>query len=65
MRFRPEGFLPNRQRAAELTVHGLIAAEIARGEEVGVDNLGIAPPGQDEVADDARTAETVDESEKE
>jgi len=65
MRFRPEGFLPNRQRAAELTVHGLIAAEIARGEEVGVDNLGIAPPGQDEVADDARTAETVDESEEE
>ena len=65
MRFRPEGFLPNRQRAAELTVHGLIAAEIARGEEVGVDNLGIAPPGQDEVADDARGAETVDESEEE
>jgi branched-chain amino acid transport system permease protein len=65
MRFRPEGFLPNRQRAAELTVHGLIAAEIARGEEVGVDNLGIAPPGQDEVAADARDAETVAESEDE
>ena len=32
---------------------------------VGVDNVGTAPPGQDEVSADARTAETVDEAEDE
>ena len=65
MRFRPEGFLPNRQRAAELTVHGLIEASKARGEEIALDNLDIAPPGQDEVAADAREAETIVEAQDE
>ena len=65
MRFRPEGFLPNRQRAAELTVHGLVEASKARGEEIGLDNLDIAPPGQDEVAEDAREAETIEEAREE
>ena len=31
MRFRPEGFLPSRQRAAELSLHGLQDAESRDG----------------------------------
>jgi branched-chain amino acid transport system permease protein len=62
MRFRPEGFLPNRQRAAELSVHGLIEAEKLRGEEIALDNVGIVPPGQEELT---REAETLDESKRE
>ena len=49
MRFRPEGFIPSRQRAAELSVHGLQVAEAAMGVDVGTDNLEIAPPGQAEI----------------
>jgi branched-chain amino acid transport system permease protein len=62
MRFRPEGFLPNRQRAAELSAHGLAAASIARGEPVALDNTELAPAGQDEVSEDARAAETIAEA---
>ena len=39
MRFRPEGFLPSRQRAAELSVHGLQVAEAEMGVEVETDNV--------------------------
>ena len=34
MRFRPQGFLPSRQREAELSVHGLEQADL----EMGVDS---------------------------
>ena len=70
MRFRPEGFIPNRQRAAQLSAHVLAAAAAERGEVVGLDNTGLdidenielAPPGQSEVGEDARAAETSDEA---
>jgi branched-chain amino acid transport system permease protein len=62
MRFRPEGFVPNRQRAAELSAHGLAVAEAERGEPLGLDNIEIAPPGQSEVAADAREAEVPSEA---
>ena len=55
MRFRPEGFLPSRQRAAELSVHGLQDAEAEMGVEVETDNVDLAPPGQAELD---RRAET-------
>ena len=72
MRFRPQGFLPNRQREAELSVVGLAEAETEMAEAgaeaeaepsapLGVDNLRAAPPGQDETGPDARGAETPDE----
>jgi branched-chain amino acid transport system permease protein len=48
MRFRPEGFLPSRQRAAELSVHGLQIAEEEMGVEVETDNISVAPHGQAE-----------------
>jgi branched-chain amino acid transport system permease protein len=54
MRFRPEGFLPSRQRAAELSVHGLQDAEEEMGVEVETDNVSVAPHGQ---AETDRTAE--------
>jgi branched-chain amino acid transport system permease protein len=54
MRFRPEGFLPSRQRAAELSVHGLQDAEEEMGVEIETDNISIAPHGQ---AETDRTAE--------
>jgi branched-chain amino acid transport system permease protein len=65
MRFRPQGFLPSRQREAELSVIGLTAAEAEMGipidEETGqpldVDNIEVAPPGQSEVGPDARAPE--------
>jgi branched-chain amino acid transport system permease protein len=71
MRFRPQGFLPSRQREAELSVVGLSEAEIASGdlpvdEETGqiieLENVEIAPPGQDEVGPDARSAEVPREA---
>jgi branched-chain amino acid transport system permease protein len=62
MRFRPEGLVPNRQRAAELSAHGLVEASIARGEPVALDNIDLAPPGQDEVSEAARDAESVSEA---
>ncbi|MEO8437864.1 MAG: branched-chain amino acid ABC transporter permease [Chloroflexota bacterium] len=49
MRFRPEGFLPSRQRAAELSVHGLQIAEEELGVDVETDNVQVAPPGQAEL----------------
>jgi hypothetical protein len=61
MRFRPQGFLPSRQREAELTVHGLEEAEAAIGIEVEVDNIGVAPPGQSEVGPGARDVEVPGE----
>ncbi len=48
MRFRPQGFLPDRQREAELSVAGLAEAEIAMGMPVELDNVSVAPHGQDE-----------------
>ena len=59
MRFRPEGFLPSRQRAAELSVHGLQEAEAEMGVEVEIDNVEIAPHGQSEVGPDSRAAEVA------
>ena len=49
MRFRPQGFLPSRQREAELTVGGLAEADAAMGIEAELDNVSIAPHGQGEV----------------
>jgi branched-chain amino acid transport system permease protein len=49
MRFRPEGFLPSRQRAAEFSVHALQEAEAELGVEVETDNIDLAPPGQAEL----------------
>ncbi len=63
MRFRPEGFLPSRQRAAELSVHGLKQAEIDLGEEADLDNVDISPPGQGASGTDARSAEVPSEIE--
>ncbi len=62
MRFRPQGFLPDRQREAELSVAGLAEAEIAMGMPVEIDNVSVAPPGQEETGPDARKAETIDEA---
>jgi branched-chain amino acid transport system permease protein len=63
MRFRPEGFLPSRQRAAELSVHGLQVAEAEMGVEVETDNISVAPHGQAEVGPDSRDAELPSEVE--
>jgi branched-chain amino acid transport system permease protein len=60
MRFRPEGFLPSRQRAAELSLHGLQDAEAEMGVEVETDNVEIAPHGQAELD---RAAELPNEME--
>jgi branched-chain amino acid transport system permease protein len=62
MRFRPEGFLPSRQRAAELSVHGLQEAEAEMGVDVEMDNIDIAPHGQAELD---RRAELPNELEDE
>ena len=62
MRFRPEGFLPSRQRAAELSVHGLQDAEAEMGVEVETDNVELAPHGQAELD---RGAELPNEMEDE
>jgi branched-chain amino acid transport system permease protein len=60
MRFRPEGFLPSRQRAAELSLHGLQDAETEMGVEVETDNVQVAPHGQ---AETDREAELPSEME--
>jgi branched-chain amino acid transport system permease protein len=62
MRFRPQGFLPSRQREAELSVHGLEEAEREMGVEVETDNIGVAPPGQSEVGSGARDVEVPGEA---
>jgi branched-chain amino acid transport system permease protein len=62
MRFRPQGFLPSRQREAELSVHGLEEAEAKMGFEVETDNVSVAPAGQSEVGPGARDAETPGET---
>ncbi|MEA2631541.1 MAG: branched-chain amino acid transport system permease protein, partial [Chloroflexota bacterium] len=79
MRFRPQGFLPDRQRQAELAVVAVAEAEAemveaaaeAESDEVAVheleppvdlDNLGTAPPGQDETGPDARAPEVPGEA---
>lgn len=61
MRFRPQGFLPSRQREAELSVHGLEEAEREMGVEAELDNVGVAPPGQSEVGPGARDVEVPGE----
>jgi hypothetical protein len=61
MRFRPQGFLPSRQREAEL----IEAAVQDPVDELGIeqlDNVEIAPHGQSEVGPGARDAETIEES---
>ncbi len=55
MRFRPEGFLPSRQRAAELSVHGLQVAESEMGVEVETENIQVGPAGQSELTREAET----------
>jgi branched-chain amino acid transport system permease protein len=79
MRFRPQGFLPNRQREAELSVVGVEEAEAAMVEvaaeaesdtetthelepPLDLDNVSVAPPGQDEIGPDARAPETPGEA---
>ena len=62
MRFRPQGFLPNRQREAELSVGGLSEADLAMGVQPELDNVSIAPPGQSETGADARTPEVPGEA---
>ena len=63
MRFRPEGFLPSRQRAAELSTHGVQSAEDAQRVPVEDDNVDAAPPGQSETGPDAKEAEVPSEAE--
>jgi branched-chain amino acid transport system permease protein len=73
MRFRPQGFLPSRQREAELSVIGLTAAEAEMGipvdEQTGapldLDNIEVAPPGQSEIGPDARAPEVPSEGREE
>ncbi len=70
MRFRPQGFLPSRQREAELALTGLAEAEGGLGvpvdQETGqpldLDNIEVAPPGQSEIGPDARAPETPGEA---
>jgi branched-chain amino acid transport system permease protein len=79
MRFRPQGFLPSRQREAELSISALKEAaagggsappvdpetgeiiELSGGEDI--ENVVIAPPGQDETGPDARAPEVPSEAE--
>jgi len=65
MRFRPQGFLPNRQREAELSVAGLGAADLSLGIPPELDNVSVAPPGQSATGPDARSAEVPGEDEDE
>jgi branched-chain amino acid transport system permease protein len=64
MRFRPQGFLPNRQREAELIVLGLADPEAELGIPLDLDNVDLAPPGQSETGPDARAPEVPDEARK-
>ncbi len=62
MRFRPQGFLPSRQREAELSVGGLAEAERDMGVDVEVDNVSVAPHGQGEVDSGSRDVEVPGEA---
>jgi len=62
MRFRPQGFLPSRQREAELTVAGLAEADQAMGVEAELDNVSVAPHGQAETGGGAREVEVPGEA---
>ena len=62
MRFRPQGFLPSRQREAELSVHGLEVADLEMGVDAELDNVSVAPPGQGETGSDAREVEVPGEA---
>jgi branched-chain amino acid transport system permease protein len=61
MRFRPEGFIPSRQRAAELSLHGLEGADVAMGVDVETDNVSVAPPGQAELDREAELPSDLDD----
>jgi branched-chain amino acid transport system permease protein len=61
MRFRPQGLLPSRQREAELSVGGLAEAEREMGAPLDLDNVSVAPPGQQETGPDARAPEVPGE----
>ncbi len=65
MRFRPQGFLPSRQREAELSLSGLADAEAEMGMPAELDNVSVAPRGQDETGSEARDAETSYETREE
>jgi len=70
MRFRPQGFLPSRQREAEFAIVNVDAADAAAelpideetGQIIDVENVELAPPGQSEVGPGARDAETPGEA---
>jgi branched-chain amino acid transport system permease protein len=62
MRFRPQGFLPSRQREAELTVGGLGEADAAMGVDAELDNVSVAPPGQGETNLGGRDVEVPGEA---
>jgi hypothetical protein len=70
MRFRPQGFLPSRQREAEFAIVNVDAADAVAappvdeetGQIIELENLEVAPPGQSEVGPDARAPETPGES---
>jgi branched-chain amino acid transport system permease protein len=65
MRFRPQGFLPSRQREAELTVGGLAEADAAMGIDAELDNVSMAPHGQSETGAGSRDAEVPWEAREE
>src|SRR4029079_117739 len=66
MRFRPQGFLPSRQREAELIESavqdpvGELGLDPDQLDNPELDNIELAPHGQSEVGPGARDAETID-----
>jgi hypothetical protein len=70
MRFRPQGFLPSRQREAELIMGTAVQGEVdltapideETGEPIILENIEPAPPGQSEIGPEAREPETPDEA---
>jgi branched-chain amino acid transport system permease protein len=71
MRFRPQGFLPSRQREAELIESavqdpvGELGLDPDQLDNPELDNVELAPHGQSEVGPGARDAETPDEARRE